>query len=454
MSKGTRKDLEQTIRYYDKLANDARMHGMREESKRLEQKSVKLRDELFEKKMGTVEGRLEIAGAYDRLADIAKEQRLYSKAKNYLLKGLELRSSVAKETKSAKDLHEVYASYGKLERLSDIQFDKNARSAHLQKMLEISSVLKRKRGSLQDLIDYQYCCYFFFFFYLQRAESREKGKKLLRIAAGMDKDQPHTQIKSLARRARQKLRNQYGRSPEDYRKQGENARAHGMLEEARYFYLKSLEKRLSIVEEKPSLREEAEIVRDCISVGDIDVKLGNTEEAEKLYRAGKKLTMEMMQDPRSNSALPNYAVACERLGDLARERWQYELAREWFEEELRVCEKLLRENNSSRNRRFVLFSYNRIADLLGLLDLTEEAEEWSGKEIELATALSEEEPSEETFGYLQSAYHTLGMMLFLTREQKNVDRAKELFRKIIEISEQHCEFPKLENLAEEVRVLL
>ena len=62
--------------------------------------------------------------------------------------------------------------------------------------------------------------------------------------------------------------------------------------------------------------------------------------------------------------------------------------------------------------------------------------------------------AEETFGYLQSAYHTLGMMLFLTREQKNVDRAKELFRKIIEISEQHCEFPKLENLAEEVRVLL
>ena len=281
--------IEQAISYYEKLAFKARMHGMWEESKRLGKKCQILRDELTERKMRTVEGRRDFAQAFDRLGDISLDQRLYKRAGKYYKKSFDIRSALVKEVRSAEIRHELYVSCDKLAKLADIENDSDKRLKYLNLMLEISSKLKKKRGSIQDFIDYQYCCNILGKMYMGNLSTYETGKRLTHSAIRIGRQQSNSQIKKVAEEARLWLRLCDGMAPEDYERKGMKAKEHGMLEEAQRYYRIGLESRLIIAEKSERYNELYEIYYDYRILGDIANELGKPEEAIKLYESGENV---------------------------------------------------------------------------------------------------------------------------------------------------------------------
>ena len=279
---------ERAISYYENLAFKARMHGMWEESKRLSKKCQILRDELTERKMKTVEGRLEFAKAFEKLGDISMDQRLYKRAGKYYKKSFDIRSALMKEVGTVDICHELYVSCDKLARLADKENDSVKRLKYLELMLEISHKQKKKRGSIQDYIEYQYCCYILGRIYMGSQSTYELGKRLTHTAIRIGKRKSNGQIRRVAEEARIWLRLCDGESPKDYERRGKRAREHGMLEEAQSYYRKGLESRLISAGKDEKRRELLEIYNDYNILGDIAVELGKTEEAVKLYESVEK----------------------------------------------------------------------------------------------------------------------------------------------------------------------
>ena len=289
MSKKAGMTIERAISYYENLAFKARMHGMWEESKRLSKKSQLLRDELTERRMRTVEGRREFAQAFDKLGDVSLEQRLYKRAGKYYKKSFDIRSELFKEVGAAEIRHELYASCDKLARLADLENNISKRLKYLNLMLDISRKLKRTRGSTQDFIDYQYCCYILGKMYMCDQSTYETGKRLIHTAIRIGKQRSNAQIRKRAEEARVWLRLCDGEAPKDYERRGKKAREHGMLEEAQSYYRKGLESRLVIAGKRANHGELRIIYDDYNILGDIAEELGKTEEAKKLYENGEKV---------------------------------------------------------------------------------------------------------------------------------------------------------------------
>ena len=286
--------IKQAISYYEKLAYNARMHGMWEESKRLSKKCQILRDKLTEQKMRTVEGRREFAQAFDKLGDISLDQRQYKRAGKYYKKSFDIRSALLKEVRAAEIRHELYVSCDKLARLADRENDSTKRLKYLNLMLEISRKQKKERGSIQDFIEYQYCCYILGRIYMGSQSTYEMGKRLIHTAIRIGKQQSNPQIRRRAEEARIWLRLFNGDAPKDYEQRGKKAREHGMLEEAQNYYIKGLESRLNISKKNAKFSDQHEIYEDYRVLGDIASELGKTEEAVRFYENGKK-TLETIE---------------------------------------------------------------------------------------------------------------------------------------------------------------
>lgn len=290
--------IERAISYYENLAFKARMHGMWDESKRLSKKCQILRDELTERKMRTVEGRREFAQAFDKLGDVSLEQRLYKRASKYYKKSFDIRSALVKEVSSSEIRHELYVSCDKLARLADLENNISKRLKYLNLMLEISRKQKKERGSIQDFIEYQYCCYILGRIYMCDQATYEMGKRLIHTAIRIGKQRSNAQIRKRGEEARVWLRLCDGEAPKDYERRGKKAREHGMLEEAQSYYRKGLEGRLAIAEKRAGHDELRDIYNDYYILGDIAGELGKAEEARKLYEDGEKVlkALEMTEE--------------------------------------------------------------------------------------------------------------------------------------------------------------
>lgn len=266
--------IEQAISYYEELAFEARRHGMCEESKKLGKKCQILRDKLTEQKLKTVEGRREFARAFERLGDISLDQRLYKRAEKYYKKSFEIRSALVKEVKSAEIRQELYASCDKLAGLANRENDREKGIEYLSKMLDISRWQKKARGSIQDLIKYQYCCYILGKMYMGDQSTYEEGKRLVHAAIRISRQEANVQLKKRAEEARVWLRMCGGEDPNDYERKGKKAREHGMLEEAQSYYRKGLESRLRIANRDAEYGELQEISEDYNILEAIAVELG------------------------------------------------------------------------------------------------------------------------------------------------------------------------------------
>jgi tetratricopeptide (TPR) repeat protein len=273
MSRKAGMTIEQAISYYEELAFKARRHGMCEESKRLGKKCQILRDKLTERKLKTVEGRRDFAQAFERLGDISLDQRQYKRAGKYYKKSFEIRSTLVKEVKSAEIRHELYVSCNKLANLANRENDSVKRTEYLRKMLEISRLQKTARGSIQDLIEYQYCCYILGKMYMSDQSTYEEGKRLIHTAIRISRQKPNAQLRKQAAEARDWLRMCDGEAPNDYERKGKKAREHGMLEEAQSYYRKGLESRLRNADRDAMYGELREIDEDYSILGDIAVEL-------------------------------------------------------------------------------------------------------------------------------------------------------------------------------------
>lgn len=285
--------IERAISYYENLAFKARMHGMWEESKRLSKKCQILRDELTKRKMKTVDGRREFAQAFERLGDISLDQKLYKRAGKYYKKSFDIRSTLEKEVGTAEIRRELYVSCDKLARLADRENDSAKRLKYLDLMLEISRKQKKERGSIQDFIEYQDCCYILGRIYMGSQSTYEMGKRLTHNAIRISKQRSNAQLKKVAQEARIWLRLCDGEAPRDYERRGEKAREHGMLEEALNYYRKGLESRLVITGKSAKYVELREIYNDYNILGDIAAELGKMEDANRFYEYGKNALSEL-----------------------------------------------------------------------------------------------------------------------------------------------------------------
>ena len=285
--------IERAISYYENLAFKARMHGMWEESKRLSKKCQILRDELTERKMRTVDGRREYAQAFERLGDISLDQKLYKRAGKYYKKSFEIRNELVKEVRSAEIRHELYVSCDKLARLADRENDSAKRLKYLDLMLDISRKQKMERGSIQDFVEYQYCCYILGRVYMGSQSTYEMGKRLTHNAIRIGKQRSNAQLKKVAQEARIWLRLCDGEAPKDFESRGKRAREHGMLEEAQRYYRKGLDRRLTVAGKNAGQNAKRcdlrEIYNDYKVLGDIAVELGKFEEASRFYELGKNV---------------------------------------------------------------------------------------------------------------------------------------------------------------------
>ena len=273
MSRKAGMTIEQAISYYEELAFKALRHGMSEESKKFGKKCQILRDKLTEQKLKTVEGRREFAQAFERLGDISLDQRQYKRAGKYYKKSFEIRSTLVKEVKSAEIRHELYVSCDKLANLANRENDSVKRIEYLRKMLEISRLQKMVRGSIQDLIEYQYCCYILGKMYMGDRSTYEEGKRLIHTAIRISRQKPNAQLRKRAAEARGWLRTCDGEAPNDYERRGKKAREHGMLEEAQSYYRKGLESRLRTADRDAVYGKSREIDEDYSILGDIALEL-------------------------------------------------------------------------------------------------------------------------------------------------------------------------------------
>ena len=127
-------------------------------------------------------------------------------------------------------------------------------------------------------------------------------------------------------------------------------------------------------------------------------------------------------------------IGYDKLGRIAKAEGRLDEARSWYSKCLEIDLALIEGTGTVLSRRDLSLSYEKLGNIAEAQGRLEEAKEYYEKGLEIRLALAKETGTLEAFEDLQIICFNFGAFLYNTNT--DIDKAKEMFRKVIQIGEE------------------
>ena len=222
-----------------------------------------------------------------------------------------------------------------------------------------------------------------------------------------------------------------------YGRLGDLARAVGEVEQAERLYRQGLAIRMELARRDPTnIEYQRDLGVSYDRLGDLARAAGGVEQAERLYRQGLAIRMELARrDPTNTEYQHDLGVSYDRLGDLARAAGGVEQAERLYRQGLAIRMELARRDPTNTEYQHDLgVSYDRLGDLARAAGEVEQAERLFRQGLAIRMELARRDPTNTEYQRnLGVSYDRLGD---LARAAGEVEQAERLFRQGLAIDEE------------------
>ena len=161
---------------------------------------------------------------------------------------------------------------------------------------------------------------------------------------------------------------------------------------------------------------------------------GRLDEARSWYSKCLEIDLALIEGTGTVLSRRDLSISYISLGDMAKAQGKLEEAKEYYEKGLEIRLALARETGTVLSRRELVVSYDKLGDIAEAQGRLEEAKEYYEKGLEIRLALAKETGTLEAFEDLQIICFNFGAFLYNTNT--DIGKAKEMFRKVIQIGEE------------------
>ncbi len=219
-----------------------------------------------------------------------------------------------------------------------------------------------------------------------------------------------------------------------------------------------LEEALESLQEAEKIAREADydvvLLHALKSKGQVLESLGRFDEALETFTFALKTNEELLETDPMNEF---YTVLLQmnmnnigNLGNLLREKGDFQASKQCYETGLEICHKRLKyQPQNDYYRMYCGNTYNNLGELLAGMGQTEEAQENYEKSLKISENLLKDFPGD--FEYLSDKVMTLNNLGILFSEKGQKEEAKENFEKALKILEGLIkDFPNNQRVKEEL----
>lgn len=420
---GTVDALQDLAILYDRLGDTTKKKGLTEAALIWYTTSLEIKQSLAED-LGTEDAYRNLSISLGRVATIVQSQGRLDEAKELYEKELDICLTLAEETGTVRSNRSLLICYYSLGDIALAQGKEESAKDYYEKCLDICLLLMERTGSVEARSDLSLC-------YnrlgtiaeLQRKQEEAKKyyKKCLDISLPLAKE-----LDTVISKANLST---------SYSKLGDIALAQNEYEEAKGYYQESL-KIAKMLAERTGVDDEFRELSVCYTkLGNIALAQGKQDEAKAYYERSLEICSELAKKSRTVVSQMDLIVSYCQLGDIAQSQGRLEDAKVYYEKGVDLCLPLVEEVENVNARRCLSLTFNRLGDMAQSQRKLEEAIGFYEKCLDIYKMLAAENDLRlQEIDALQLVYCKLGTVLFNAR--KNIDQAKEMFFKVIEMGDE------------------
>ncbi len=237
-----------------------------------------------------------------------------------------------------------------------------------------------------------------------------------------------------------------------YERVGRIAKASGDMTGAREYFEKSLAISEELAEETDTVRSRLNLSVNYGNLGDIAKASGDMTRAREYYEKSLAIDEELAEETGTVESRRNLSISYDRLGDMAKAGGDVTGAREYYEKSHAIREELAEETGTVGSRRDLSISYERLGDIAKASGDVQRARLYYEKCLTIREELVRETGVLQACRDLAVACFKSGMLYF-NDLCNSLDKAKEIFERIVEISRE-CDDEYLAEMGKKAEQIL